>query len=136
MAEAVVDPLEMIEVEEQQGRVLTRGPARLLDFLHQLPAVGEAGDMIAKSAVMRPLLRIGAGRHRFAERRRAPPAEQQKRGVKEHRGAEPALHRRRSVLQQGRGGERGEHRRRHKRDRRAEAEAGFEAGALGALRGW
>ena len=65
MAEAVVDDLEAVEVEEQDGGaalgvVALGAPDRLVEAVHEQHAVGEAGERVVERVVLEPALGLAA----------------------------------------------------------------------------
>ena len=59
MAEAVVDELEVVEVEEQHDGASVRGGELRLDPLGEQLAAGEPGQMVVGGAVLEPVAVLG-----------------------------------------------------------------------------
>ena len=78
MAERVVDPLEVVEVDEQQRQPGVGGPGgdhQMLELAEQRVAVGQAGQRIVMLQVVQLVLHVAAladvAQHRHAHRRAA-----------------------------------------------------------------
>ena len=89
----IIDPLEVIEVEQEQDAAAA-ALERLGERAQQLAAVGQAGRRVGVGVAVRLSLGAFMGIERFAQILRAAPAEQDDRDVEEKGGLEAGAGRR------------------------------------------